>query len=537
MTLRKRLMVLGGLCALAAPSVGQELQWRPVGTAPTPAIVPTSGVAAPQAPANPAPVIVPPANPAPVIVAPATPAPVVSPPTESLIMPKPVITPAESAGISSPTPAITGQVMAVPAPGCCEICPTSATNGISWSAPSTWFSMAGPTDHRAWVRGEFLAWFTKGAGGPALLTTSNRAFPFAANPNNPPGGVVVDALQVGNIGALSDPQAVVLLSGSDLDQQFRPGVRIGAGWWFDPCGIHGIDGSIFYTPGRTETFFANTDQFPTLYRPFFAVNRGIPSLGGQPGESREIVGAAPIGLRGAIAFEQTSQFWGADLNYRRNLLQGCTTRIDGFVGFRFLRLDERLEVIEDLNYTQPVRVVSGSTVLRDIPAGLNIFVLDRFTTKNNFYGGQVGTDIEVRRDRWSFGIRPSIALGCTQQNLSVIGAYRESLNGQVTAAFPGGLYALTSNIGQRSDSVFTYVPEVQLRVGYGVTQNMRVSVGYDFLYWSSVVRPGDQIDRGLDVTRVPPPGGTPVVPPRPAALFETTDFWAQGANIGVEYRW
>jgi hypothetical protein len=53
------------------------------------------------------------------------------------------------------------------------------------------------------------------------------------------------------------------------------------------------------------------------------------------------------------------------------------------------------------------------------------------------------------------------------------------------------------------------------------------------------VRPGDQIDRGLDVTRIPNFGvpANPLPQPRPAVPFKETDYWAQGINIGLEFRY
>ena len=47
-----------------------------------------------------------------------------------------------------------------------------------------------------------------------------------------------------------------------------------------------------------------------------------------------------------------------------------------------------------------------------------------------------------------------------------------------------------------------------------------------------VLRPGDQIDRTINPTQAA--GGVLVGPPRPAPLFNTTDFWAHGVNAGLE---
>jgi hypothetical protein len=76
-------------------------------------------------------------------------------------------------------------------------------------------------------------------------------------------------------------------------------------------------------------------------------------------------------------------------------------------------------------------------------------------------------------------------------------------------------------------------PEAGLDLGYQLTPNLRVQVGYTFLYLSSVARAGDQIDRGIDsvqLTGVPSPFG------RPAFRPNRTDFWAQGINVGASFR-
>jgi hypothetical protein len=77
------------------------------------------------------------------------------------------------------------------------------------------------------------------------------------------------------------------------------------------------------------------------------------------------------------------------------------------------------------------------------------------------------------------------------------------------------------------------VPEVGLTVGYQCTDHWRVFGGYNFLYWSSVARAGEQIDPRVNAfsTLIP---GSPRVPAFP---FHSEDFWAQGLTLGVEYRY
>lgn len=78
------------------------------------------------------------------------------------------------------------------------------------------------------------------------------------------------------------------------------------------------------------------------------------------------------------------------------------------------------------------------------------------------------------------------------------------------------------------------MPELGITLGYDFTCRLRATFGYTFLYWSKVARPGEQIDTELNPSQFPP--GTLVGAPHPQFVFHTSDFWAQGLNFGLEYR-
>jgi hypothetical protein len=114
-------------------------------------------------------------------------------------------------------------------------------------------------------------------------------------------------------------------------------------------------------------------------------------------------------------------------------------------------------------------------------------------------------------------------------------------NGQVVTA-NGGLLAITgANAGRYSDSVFSVVPEVGLNLGYQLTSRLKVFVGYNFLYWGNVLRPGNAIDPNIDAARIPnflPPGATPIAGvPRPAPQFHSSGFAVQGISFGLQFNW
>jgi hypothetical protein len=58
------------------------------------------------------------------------------------------------------------------------------------------------------------------------------------------------------------------------------------------------------------------------------------------------------------------------------------------------------------------------------------------------------------------------------------------------------------------------------------------------MYWNDVVRPGNQVDRSVNLTQnvvLDPNGvGTQVGPAQPAPLFDRSAFWAQGLTFGLE---
>ena len=363
---------------------------------------------------------------------------------------------------------------------------------------------------RAYLRAEYLLWWLKNDNAPALVTTGDPNNPFVA-------------------GALGNPDTRQLFGGNLVRNPFS-GVRLMGGYFIDDCGTKAIEVGGFFLAPRSRDFTASSAQFPVLTRPFFAVN---------PELNQEFVQrvAFPGAQVGSINIHAPTQLWGLEANLLCQCCCGCDYWLYLLAGPRYLNLREGLTIVES------IQSLPGDPIFM----GARISVFDSFSTQNQFYGGQVGAFGRWYRGPFSVDATVKVALGVTHQQASVAG--NETVanpNGTVQSSL-GGLLALNSNIGTRSRDTFGFVPEVGFRLGYAVTDYMRLLVGYNFLYWNSVVRPGDQIDRGLDVTRIPnfpvnfnPLTGqtitpTPVSPPRPAPLFNTTDFWAQGLTFGVEF--
>jgi hypothetical protein len=323
-----------------------------------------------------------------------------------------------------------------------------------------------------------------------------------------------------------------VLAGGILERDPFWGGRFTVGYYLDDCAEKAVELSGFFLGPRSANFRASSFEYQVLARPFFAANTNE--------EAVQLV-SFPQEACGQVSIKAPSQLWGLEPNFICKLCCDCTWRIDALAGFRYLNLREALTIEETVIFDSSVEGVDD---LGHPLAGSTIFVKDRFVCQNQFYGGQLGAEARWQRDRWTVDGRVKVALGVTQHQLQVEGFQVVSHPGGAREGFVGGLLALPSNIGNFERDVFSVVPEVSVSVGYYLTDRLRAMLGYNFLYWSHVVRPGDQIDRALDIKQIPnflgglDPALIPnVSPPRPAVLFKSTDFWAQGITFGLEYRY
>lgn len=370
---------------------------------------------------------------------------------------------------------------------------------------------AGPMN-RYFVRGEYLQWWLPGFATPVLGTTNGNT---ALN------------------GYLGEPGTTALLGPGAFIDSARSGVRVRAGMWLNEEQSCGIDGGFFFLGKRSESAAFGSDRFPLITRPIFAPNL-VPGTNTPIGENGEAV-AVPGILRGTLTVQGDSQLWGADVNARWCWKNTCDSRSEVFAGYRHLNLRESLTFTENITVIGP----GGNRVVITDPLGTRIVVRDSFTTRNQFHGGQIGANYERRWGRWSVDARGSVALGATHQVLEIDGIQtRQQPGGAAPMSFRGGLLAAGPNLGRFERDRFGVAPEFTLNVGYAVTPNLRVFAGYNFLYWSNVIRPGDQIDHVVDLTFVPnalPAGFSGQYRPRP--LFKESGLAINGIQFGVDWRW
>jgi hypothetical protein len=301
---------------------------------------------------------------------------------------------------------------------------------------------------------------------------------------------------------------------SSLTYDEHSGIRISAGGWLDSCQDWGIEASVFTLEHKTDNFGASSPGDPIVGNLFLDTNNRLLTI---------VQNAQPGVRTGGVAVFPHEQLWGAEVNVRMRTVTFMSQRCDLLFGFRHLQFDENLDIL-------------GPSFL--IADGAGCTTYDSFGTHNRFYGPQVGLASIFRQDRWSINYAAKLAMGDMHEDISIQGATTFTTPGEPVRIVPGGVLALPTNIGQHSHDEFAVVPEFTIDVGYQVGHHVRVFLGYNILYASSLARPGDQIDFLVNPAQVPSLAtfNPAVVAHHPAFVLRTTDFWVQGLNFGVEVR-
>ncbi|MBY0527076.1 MAG: BBP7 family outer membrane beta-barrel protein [Gemmataceae bacterium] len=368
----------------------------------------------------------------------------------------------------------------------------------------------GPRIPHVWGGLEYLVWWIKDAPIAVPLATS---------------GSPADTVP----GALGQRGTTVLLGDSCVGFGEFSGGRINLGGWLDPGGILGVEGTGFLLEQRSKTFTApsGSDGNPLLAIPFTSPGNGASSVFVTFPDSF----MGPPAATGGVAARLTSRLWGAEGNALLGLYRTDCWSVDAIAGFRYLDLSEKLDLYALESANDGVANIAASTA-------------DHFGCRNQFYGGQLGLRLGFHWDALFVNTTAKVALGSTHEALDVGGITNFTGSwvngGAIPASMPGGIFANLSNSGRETRNAFSVVPELEVKVGYAVRPWLRGFVTYNFLYWSRVARPGDQING--NVTGMA--GGVPLalwqfVPSagQSTAIFNSSDFWAQGISLGVEMSW
>jgi hypothetical protein len=273
----------------------------------------------------------------------------------------------------------------------------------------------------------------------------------------------------------------------------------------------------FWIPdqGTSRRISASPDGNPAILLPFTTTTA---TAFGPPGNYSAVVAGFidPFHSTGAAVVTTGTQIWGGEWNVAGPVFQGSNFGLEALVGLRYLGMEDQF------------RLSATSTTVDRFSFS------DRFATWCHFYGMQAGGRVLASFDRWAAMFSAKVGMGDTNSRLTVSGA---TLTPAGTQA--GGFYSSLANIGDRATDRFGVVVDLNLAIRFAVCQTVGVSVGYNFLDWTGVLRASDQLPGAIN------PAASPVLNPAGAALVPVirdrdvtvSSLWMHGVNFGVDFRW
>ncbi len=348
---------------------------------------------------------------------------------------------------------------------------------------------------RLYGSADYLLWWTDSMGTPPLVTTS-------------PAGTAQ-----GQAGVLGQADTTVLFGGSDLQGDAGSGGRFSLGLWLDPCRSQGLEVSYFTLGSQSESFTASNADYTILARPFYNTVDGL--------QDARLIAYDGL-VSGSLTATASTSFEGGEFLLRHSIQRECWVELDFIAGYRWLQLEDGLLIDET------TQSLSGAT------AGTSFELFDRFDTRNSFHGGELGMSIRRQIDPcWSIELLGKLAIG-NVNSVTTIDGQTTTIASTGTTVTQGGLLTQATNIGRYERDKLATATELGLTLKRSLGDRMSLTFGYTFLYLSDVARAGDQIDPNINVSQLPP--GSLVGAAFPEFSFQSTGFWAQGLNFGLEGR-
>jgi hypothetical protein len=201
--------------------------------------------------------------------------------------------------------------------------------------------------------------------------------------------------------------------------------------------------------------------------------------------------------------------------------------VDLILGYRYYRLSDGVIIREDL--------VAGAAPPPGVAPGTAFLIQDSFKAWNDFHGTEIGFASRCMRGQWSLDLVTKMAIGNNRQTVVIDGSTRQTPPGGPSQLFDVGILAGGSNEGRYTRDSFAIIPQLSADLGLQWNRHFKTYMGYTIIYWADVVRAGEQIELAADTGNFPPAVANAL--PFPAYPGRTTGYWAQGVNLGAEWRY
>src|ERR1019366_5244255 len=122
--------------------------------------------------------------------------------------------------------------------------------------------------------------------------------------------------------------------------------------------------------------------------------------------------------------------------------------------------------------------------------------------------------------KFLFSCNLSTTRGSFVNKRYVIRARAGTTTTTTTTTTAGDLFTNPNNIGNFETSSFSVVPQLEIKLGYDITRNLRATIGYDAMLWTNVERPGNQINHVIGS----------------GSLNDRSTVFVNGVSAGLEFR-
>jgi hypothetical protein len=348
-----------------------------------------------------------------------------------------------------------------------------------------------------WFTGEAVAAWFSGDRLPALVTTSAPGTPSF------------------NAGIPPLPTTGILFGGNTVNDDYRTGFRLGAGYWFTPERHLGVEAGAMMVESQATLFAAASGGTPILARPFIDATTG---------HTQAVLIAFPGIASGSVdARASSGNFYEAHLDLAERVLDEGWVRVDSLLGYRYYRYDEGLHV------RQTIAPAGGN-----FAPGTTLTGDDDFATQNEFHGGDFGFRTQFFWQDFTLALLTKLAVGSVGRDVKLFGEQVSSIPGGTPVTTVGGLLVQASNIGNHHGHDWAVLPELGANLAWRATPNLRVTAGYSVLWLDRIVRAADQIDTTVNPGFFPPPTVGPGPGARPAFILVRNEAWVQTVSLGVE---
>lgn len=342
----------------------------------------------------------------------------------------------------------------------------AATAYDPFAVPSPSAACARAPGFTTWLVAEWLIGRTRGPSVSPIVTTGPASAGLLA-------------------GAVGQPVTVPLFGGRRVLNDWRSGLRVEAGIWFDDDHRTGLSGRFYSLFSDSERSVVRAGGGVVNVPHFIPVGGAavqIPVFVGFPGLTT-----------GTVQTNARTTFTGGDVNFRRLLDRGERYRLELLAGYRELYLGDEL---------------GASFVVA--PVGPAALVLPRMTgadsirSRNDFTGPQLGLYASTGWNRLTLEAHAALALGVTASDLSFTRVRAGSGDPASTAALLAAVglppplattlasaanqFPITGANTGGSLTYFGLVGEGGVRMNWRATDHLRLTAGYGFLYWNNVRR-------------------------------------------------